>query len=489
MAARKRGNQQPTFSTVTDYASTMGGDAVTLFKAYGAAFMPSQEHELKTYLARDEAGGFACRTICVSKPRQNGKSYAARYYAIWMAAIEGKHVLFSAHHGKVVRTMFREICDFVQSQPDFAQLVRSVYKAAGQEGIYFADDSGGIGGFIEFQTRTNSGARGETYTIIVVDEAQELTYEQLEGLKPTTIATGDAENSNPQMIFLGTPPAPNCPGDVFRDYHDKAHAHDASIWWLEWSVDAVPNVADEAATMELVYLTNPAMGYRIQEATMRDMMHTMRPDGFARECLGWWAKSATVDHPIAGNQWSACAIDATAAKDIKGATSFAVKFDAQGTRGAVAACIMPASGVPYVELVADRPLSSGIGFFARLLEQVAPSAEALVIDGRGNAQTLIERLLDAGVDEKKIVKPNSYQMSAACAGLVNAVKEKGVRHSRQQALDLSATATRRRRIGNDGGFGFASTKTADANIVEAVALAYQAACDIKRKPKRKLRVG
>lgn len=461
-----------------------------LFKSYGASFMPSQEMELKTYLARDENGEFASRTICVSKPRQNGKSYAARFYALWMAAIEQKHVLFSAHHGKVVRTMFRELVDYVTGNPDFNALVKSIYKAAGQEGIYFADDNGHIGGFIEFQTRTNSGARGETYTIIIVDEAQELTYEQLEGLKPTTIATGAADEkgaSDPQMIFLGTPPNAKCVGDVFRDYHDNAHGGGAALWWIEWAADAVPDMRDKRAVLDLVYRTNPAMGYRIKESTMFDMMDTMRPDGFARECLGWWTQTAAVVHPIGGNAWAACKTDNPPRH---GVTCFAVKFDPEGARGTIAACINPGGGEPlYVEIVKDSSLGAGINSFVEFLAKVAPNAAQIVIDGRSNAQTLNERLLREGVKPRCIIRPTSYEVASACSGIVNAVKERTVVHNGSPALALSATATKRRRIGNDGGFGFASTEHADASLIEAAALALWAASTTKRNPNRKVRIG
>ena len=288
------------------------------------------------------------------------------------------------------------------------------------------------------------------------------------------------------MIFLGTPPNSKCIGDVFREYHDSAHAGNASIWWVEWAVDGVPNMANRAAVLDLVARTNPALGYRIKESTMMDMMDTMRPDGFARECLGWWAKTATVAHPIAGNAWAACKTDAPPRS---GLTCFAVKFDPEGARGTIAACIKPETGAPYVEIVRDSGLGAGINAFVDFCEQVAPNAAQIVIDGRSNAQTLTERLLARGVSPKCIIRPTAYQVASACAGIVNAVKEKAVTHNGAPALALSATATKRRRIGTDGGFGFASTEKADATLIEAAALALWACTTTKRDPKRKLRIG
>ena len=200
MVNRRYGNQKPTFSTVGDWSYTRGDAAVKLFANYKISFYESQQWELKVFFARNADGTFASRTICISKPRQNGKSFAVRFYCIWCAAIEGLRVLYTAHHGKTVRKMFREIRTFITAHADFMRILKphgeGIYKAAGSEGVYFVDTTGKDSGCIEFQTRTDGGGRGETYDVIVCDEAQYLTDEHLEAIKPTTIAAaGVDENS------------------------------------------------------------------------------------------------------------------------------------------------------------------------------------------------------------------------------------------------------------------------------------------------------
>lgn len=464
-----------------------------MFGEYGVEFYESQRYELHVFLARNDDGSYAAKTICISKPRQNGKSFAARFYAIWMAAIEGKRVLFSAHHGKTVRKMFKEIRNFIENTPDFFELLKpknGIYAAAGTEGIYFVDEYGNNAGLIEFQTRTNSAARGETYQVIIVDEAQELTAEQLEALKPTTIAADDAEkvDSDPQMIYLGTPPNPKCIGTEFRRWHDEAHGDtESSIWWMEWAVDEIPDTSDRKAVMELVYLTNPAMGYRIKESTMYDVMDTMSADGFARECLGWWTSVNTlVDAIIDADDWDACKVD-NPKRD--GLLVYAVKFSPDGSTGALAACYKPKDGVPFVYVVEVRNLSRGIGWFVDNLAPRADKAAQIVIDGQSNAQDLNERLLAEGVGSRVIIRPKAGDVISACSMLVNAVKERKVSHYGQPALDDSATKTARRRIGTGGGFGFESTDTADASLIESCALAFWGAMTTKRNPERKGRAG
>ena len=476
------GNQEPTFSTVGKWTKTTGDDAIRLFAHYKIRFYESQEFELRVFFARDENGRFSSRTICISKPRQNGKSYSARFYALWMAAIEGLRVLYSAHHGKTVRAMFKAIVDFIERQPDFRKLLRpgrgAIYRAPGSEGVYFA-----LGGCIEFQTRTNSGGRGETYDVIVVDEAQELTDEQLEAIKPTTIAASDiSENRDPQMIFLGTPPGPKCVGTVFRDYHDRAHAGDlGGIWWIEWAADELPDMSDRQAVLEVYYRTNPAMGHRIKESSMLDAMDGTRPDGFAREYLGWWAKATLANHVLSPAEWTAC--DADRAPD--GKRVYAVKFSPDGSHGVIAVCVKPNDGKPHIEIAAIESTASGVQFFADAVIRLKGKYAAVVIDGGGPAQTLNDRALAGGVPRSAIMRPGAADVANACSTLVAMVKERSVTHIDEPLLLDAATKTVRRTIGRSGGFGFQSTKNGDATIIEAAALALWGAMHCKRNPNRK----
>lgn len=493
----RKGNQKPTFSTVKSWAYTTGDYAVDMFGEYGIKFYDSQAYEMRVFLARNDDGSFAAKTICISKPRQNGKSFAARFYAVWMAAIEGKRVLYSAHHGKTVRKMFKEIRNFIENTLDFYEMLKpknGIYAAAGTEGIYFADyyDDDGYfhqGGLIEFQTRTNSAARGETYQVIIVDEAQELTAEQLEALKPTTIAADDASkaDSDPQMIYLGTPPNAKCVGTEFRRWHDEAHEDKGtSIWWLEWAVDELPTTTDKAKLMELVYLTNPAMGYRIKESTMIDVMDTMSSDGFARECLGWWSKVYnTIQTVIKETDWNACKVDNPKQE---GTLSYGVKFSPDGMIGTLAACYRPQNDSPFVYVVSSRDMSEGLTWFVDNLISRKDKTACVIIDGRSNAENLRNKLIAAGYSKKAVKCLGTQEAITANSMIENAVKERELRHYGQEALNDSATKCVRRDIGKNGGFGFDSTEDADATLIEACAAALYGAMTTKRKPGRKAKV-
>ena len=98
----RTGNQEPTFSVIGDYEYSYGPEVVEMFEDEGGAtFYPAQKNELEVMLARNRNGSPAALTIGISKPRQNGKSYSARYYAVYMSVFEHRQVLYSAHHSSI----------------------------------------------------------------------------------------------------------------------------------------------------------------------------------------------------------------------------------------------------------------------------------------------------------------------------------------------------------------------------------------------------
>ncbi len=517
----RRGRQEPTFERVGIYDHSDGPDAVSLFEGYGVRFIPAQSYEMELYLAKNELGESEAITIGLSRPRQNGKSFAARYYALWCAFVEGKSVLYSAHNGSTTRKMFKFMCDFIEGHGDFHRKLKpsgqGVYKAQGSEGIFLADgtviefstrtNSGARGGtydvivvdeaqeltdeqrdammpttialadgtVIEFSTRTNSGARGGTYDVIVVDEAQELTDEQRDAMMPTTIAS---ESGDPQMIYIGTPPNPKCPGTVFRDLHDRAHADElGDAWWLEWAAKEIGDPQDAGRWCEC----NPMMGYRIKERAMRNAADTTAPDSFAREYLGWWDSSAgSVQRVISREDWDACRTDAPPESGLMGV---GVKFAPDGSRVALAVCLKPGDGKPYVEVVRAASTSRGTRWVAEWLEARRDKVASVAVDGKRGEST-VQALADAHFPRKAVHVLGSADVAKACAMLVDAVQSGAVEHYGQPDLDAAATTCARRRIGMDG-FGFDDTETGDSTLIEACALAYREAMTTKRRPGRK----
>lgn len=286
-------------------------------------------------------------------------------------------------------------------------------------------------------------------------------------------------SKNPQTLYLSSPPDESSDGEVFRRIRKTAlSGESSSISWNEWGVDEVGDVSDKERWARVI----PSLGYLIKESTVEGELEQMSPPKFAIERLGLWLDQSA-QSVIDKDDWQACK---TEDPPSEGLFSYAVKFSPDGSRGSLAACLKPSDGVPHVEVIASRPMSGGISWFADWLEARKGQAAQITIDGMANAQPLVDELLRRGVPQKAVCKPRSAEVAAACADLVNAVKERKVTHFDQPALNES-TKSRKRRIGGGGGYGF-EANNCDPTLIESCALAYWGAINTKRNPTRKQRM-
>lgn len=494
----KTGRQTPTFSVVGKYAYSYGAEVVEMFEDEGGAtFYPSQKHELELMLARDANGEPSALTIGISKPRQNGKSYAARYYAVYMGVFEHRQVLYSAHHSTTTNKMFNALCNLFESPeryPDFAADVKKISHVRGYEGIYFKDwkDEQGIlhdGGSIEFATRTNSGSRGGTYSVIVIDEAQELTDEQQEAMLPVISAASDVSDVDrmPQQIFVGTPPNATCHGTVFANMHDTAHSETpGNVWWLEWSIEANSIdkfEGDKQQALKMAYETNPAMGYRIAEKTILNEFETMSIDGFARERLGWWAPAVRerIDHAIEVSVWDACASDE---QKPEGKTAYGIKFSPDGSEVCLCGAVV-SDDMARISLIERKPTGYGLQWLADWLNERYKKASCVVIDGRNGVDVLTDKISGVWKYKGSVIRPTARDVIAAVSMLMDCLNEKTVTwFSAQEELRNSAINSTKRPI--SGGWGFGGI---DSAPIEACALALWGAKTCKRDPNRVTRIG
>ena len=477
---RRQGGQEPTFERIGAYDHTGGPAVVEMFEAYGRRYYGSQKLEMEVFFARNASGEFVAKSIGITKPRQNGKSFAVRDYSIWMAAVEGKSVLYSAHHGRTVRKMFKEICDFIESHDDFRDELDYIYKAGGYEGIYLLNDA-----CVEFQTRTDSGGRGGTYQIVVFDEAQELTNAQQDAILPTVSAAGEIDEgeSDPQVIYIGTVPGPECNGTVFREMHDKVHNGESDTWWLEWGAtgDSLDDV--DIDDVDLWYACNPAMGRRMSETTVRDEHDTMSRDGFARERLGWWSPTAGLpDYVISAPKWDALSTETPPAD---GKRAYGVRFSPDGSEAFLAAALLSDDGTVHTEMVRRESMSNGTSWLAEFIAERVNEASVCVIDGKSGVQGLVDRL--GRMPKGYVHVCSAADATSAAATLADCVNEKTLTWYAPQAdLRDSAVKSIRRSIGNGGSWGFGGE---NPEPITAAALAVWGVKTARRDPRRRGLVG
>ena len=474
------GRQEPRIRVEPPRIRSDGGDAALLMEAYGCRLDPWQRSVVECWLGRDETGEYNTTSAGLSVPRQNGKNVCLEAREFFGLVVLGEKILHTAHQVVTSKKSFRRLAAMFTDRrhPEVAAMVRNIRWTNGEEGIELIN-----GGAIEFATRSRERGRGFAgISLLVYDEAQELTDDQMEAIMATLAASA---TSTRQILYTGTPPYPGCPGEAFRRRRAVCLAEpgprDA---WHEWSVEAENVEAIRLDDRNLWAETNPAMGLRLTEAFTAEELRTLPADGFARERLGWWSPVLThaADYAI-----PAAAFDACRSLEMRpgGKTAYGVKFSADGSEVCLAGAVIPAVGPARISLLEKRPTSAGTRWLAEWLNERYEKAACVVIDGRNGADVLCDRISDTWRIRESVVRPTARQVVAAAGTLCDAVNEQTVTwYHAQEVLRESAVTATKRPIA--GGWGFGGD---NSGPVEAAALALWGAKTSKRDPTRRMRIG
>lgn len=486
-----KANQRPTFRLLPPRVANAniddGNDCVALAAAYGLTLDDWQSGVVRDWLATDADGHLLSTDAAVVLPRQNGKNALTEAVELFKTAVQGRRVLHTAHEVKTARRHFLRMQDYFQGDdyPELKAAVKTVRQTNGQEAIVLKN-----GGSIEFIARSKSSGRGFTCDDLVLDEAQELTDEQLEALRPVISA---APSGDPQTIYMGTPTPPTSPGTVLVRMYKAAHSESPPqrLAWLEWAVSEVGDVNDRRRWRRV----NPAMGIRLREETIEAESTSFSHESFARERLGWWDVHTDSDTDFPTAEWSRCSTESPATS---GYVAYAVKYGFDGTHVSLAACLRPdeADQRPHVELIDYRPTKAGAGWLVDFLTGDDPqhggprwkASLGITIDGRAGAPVLIQALRDAGVFQRVIRTPNASQVGEACAAFEQAVQQQKLTQFEQPIVDTATAYAKHRNIGRGGLFGYEpSRESIDTDPLEAIALAYSLSKTSKRQPGKKQR--
>ena len=475
-----RGSQEPRIKVEPQRTSTDGTDAAVLMAEYGYQLDEWQELVLNCWLGRDEAGRYNVTSAGLSLPRQNGKNVCLEAREFFGLVVNGEKILHTAHQVRTSKKSFRRLAAMFTDtkHPEVTDLVKAIRYTNGEESIELLN-----GGTIEFSARSRQAARGfDGISLVVYDEAQELTDDQVEAIMATLSASATGTR---QLIYTGTPPYPGCPGDVFRRRRtaciEEPGKHDS---WHEWSVAADGVSEINVADKDLWLMTNPALGIRLDEEFTAEEMRSMSRDGFARERLGWWTPVVKheLDYAISKDAWEAC--KSTEPKP-EGKTAYGVKFSADGASVALCGAVIPDKGEARISLIELRPTGHGIGWLAEWLNERYSRACCVVIDGRNGVDVLVERIADTWRMKGSVIRPSTKDMIAATSTLTNALNERSVSwFYQQEALNDSAITSVKRPVGGGWCFG------GDNSIpIEAASLALWGAQNSKRNPNKVMRIG
>jgi hypothetical protein len=430
-------------------------------------------------------------TAGLDVPRQNGKNAILEVYEMYRLALDGWHVLHTAHRVKTAKKSFQRLCKYFtdDKHPEMQALVEKIRRTNGEEAIFLRN-----GGSIEFIARTNGSARGfDDIQLVVYDEAQELTDSQYDAITYTLAASSTGER---QTLYMGTPPNETSPGTVFaRQRANALGERNANVVWASWASPELPR-RDAAFedVIEDVYASNPSMGYVLDiEYTMSEFAGADIV-GFAHERLDWWSPVANkAAAAIPPSLWRKTSLDAIGDR-YKGKAALCVRFAPDGSSYALAGCKLGAGklkGKAALELVEVGVTDNGMRDLAERLVAAKSTISTVTVDGLAGADALCGLMADLGAPRGYVTRPHAKDVIAATSGLMDGLKRGDVAHTPSEALDRAAAKCVRRAIGRSGGWGFAAPQgdeTTQAEPIEAAALALEAAKTTKRNPRRKQRM-
>lgn len=480
-----KGNQNPTYSWVTEYTKTEGRFASQLSSAYDLTPHPWQDLVLDDWLAVDNNGILINNYCILLVSRQNGKTGVSDPRETWGLVKRGESILHTAQEYQTAKKAFDRLRkkfgerknDPYARFPELNAMVDHYTTSANQMVLDLTN-----GAHIEFRTRGNSSdmGRGGTFDVVVIDEAQSYTEAQAAALSPLNSAS---PLGSPQTILMGTPPTPEAlhKGYIFSNSIHEIHENPTKGSCLhEWSVKEVGDVRDKKRW----YFCNPSLGYQLLESALEKDLKGMSDDTFAREHLGYIAPRALnqVNYAIPKELWDSCKSDEQIGE---GKIAYGIKFSADGSEVCLAGAVMSSKGITRVEMIDRRSTSSGTRWLADWLNQRYEKASCVVIDGKNGVEVLTDRIVDTWKAKGSIVRPTAKEVVAAASLVTDGLTEKTLTwYSKQEALRESAVNSVKRSI--NGGWGFGGENSAP---IEAVALALYGVKTSKRTPGKHMRIG
>ena len=462
MARKRKGRQTPTRAVILPYRKKLskGPEAVELYESTGRTARKWQTFLLADIMAQTPKGLWKHTKFGLAVPRQNGKNEVVLMRELW-GLKNGEHIIHTAHRTDTAHKAWERL---LEASEKAGLVTVSSYKARGKEHIEVWG-----GGKVEFRTRTNTGGLGESFDLLVYDEAQELTNDQDAALKYTIAAS-----ENPQIILIGTPPTPISAGTVFRKFREQMlKGRGRESGWAEWSVERETDPWDKEAWYE----TNPSLGQGLQERTISSEIGDDVVD-FNIQRLGLWIeynrKSA-----FTKKEWERLKCDKL--PKLQGRLYVGIKYNREATNVSMAIAARTEDGRIFTEAIDCRETRGGNAWILQFLKSLAGHAKRIVVDGASGQELLAKEMKEEKIQRPYL--PTVREVTAANAFFEAQVFGEMICHMGQPSLCQIAENCDHRAIGTNGGFGYKSIlEGADISLLDAVILACWAVETFKESP-------
>lgn len=415
---------------------------------FGVVFDSWQDGAGRVILAKRADGSYAASIggIVISIPRQVGKTFLVGAVVFALCLLyPGLTVLWTSHRLRTAAETFGKMQAFA-GRKKVKPHIKDIYVGSGDEEIQFHN-----GSRILFGARERGFGRGfDDVDVEVFDEAQILTENAVDDMVP---ATNTAKN--PLLLFMGTPPKPTDPSEVFQAKRTAAlSGDDEDTAYIEFSADRGCDPKDRKQWRK----ANPSVvsGRTPEQAVLR-MIKNLSPDSFVREGLGVWDdddQKSEIDLVA----WAALEhLEEERPNPV--ALAVQVSEDRQWTHIGLAG--LRRDGAAHLQVVESLPGTAAVAGRLAELQQAWRPVGIAIFPG-GPSGSLIPALEQAKVEVTSVW---AREVAAADAGFLDAVKERTIRHSSQPVLNIAIRAARKQPRGeawvwrsNEAGTDIASLK-------------------------------
>jgi len=446
---------KPRVSVHPPYEFSYGTEAVDLARLAGQESDPWQADALELILAVRPDGKWACFEYGEIVARQNGKGGILEVRVLAGLFLLGeKLIMWSAHEYKTAMEAFRRVHWLLKNMGkqvglnliDVDGILIKVNNTNGEESFERLD----TGARIKFIARSKGSGRGFSGDLNIIDEAFAYTLQQQAALMPTMSA-----RPNPQIIYTSSPPLDGESGEVLFNLRERAdRGGDDSLGWRDWGAAGdLGHLGDiDLDDQALWSATNPAHGIRITTETIARERRSMSAADFARERLGVWPlRSSGANNVIDIAQWARLQ-DPQSKRD--GDISIGIDISTLRDWAAITVFGTRRDGYGHTQLVDYR---TGTEWLVPRLAELAKALNPVAIGvGRGTYESLKEDLTAAGMtlpdDPEKpsrgdLAVTNAATMSAACAQVIDAVRQESFRVVPAPQLDEAVAGAKARATG------------------------------------------
>jgi hypothetical protein len=481
------GVQAPRISSIPEYETSAGQEAVELAASAGLILDPWQEFCLINGLGERRDGRWSAFECGIVVSRQNGKGsiFEARCLA-GLFLFGERLILYSAHEFKTATEMFLRMKSLVDNTDAFRKRVKRIRTSHGDEGIELLS-----GQRLRFVARSTGSGRGFSGDVNIMDEAFNLPNTSVDALMPTMSA-----RDNPQLWYGSSAADKNIAPceQLARVRRRGIKGEDPSLFYAEWSIDPHTKECardaegvitctdhDNADDPEAWAKANPALGIRISVEHVARERASMGAKGFGRERLGvgdWPEDDVAKWEVIPEAKWRAVADEHSEAP---GKVAFAIHVSPDRSWAAIATAGRRADGLLHVEVVDHRPGTKWVPERAMQL-QLRWDPCAWVVDAGSPAGSLIADLEavkseqpDGEAVKLEITKPTHREVGHAFGQMVDGVMpeegEPTVRVLPHPALDAAVAGAVTRPLGDAKAW---DSKAASVDICPLVAATFAA---------------